>query len=261
MVNGKTQSIQHVLEKVFRDTGIVEGVDLHDAIEWAAEAVELIGAPTSLSNKVACIPIVDGRGDLPCDLHLVMQFRYKGGNGYSAMAYATDNFHMHCSNSPDLRCKANLTYTLSNDCIFTDFDSGIVELAYRALPTDKNGWPTIPDDIKFVKAVEYYIREKIDYKLWRSGKIAQGVYEKTTQDQLWYLAAAQTRMAMPSVDEMMNIKNNWIRLIPKINQEQDFFSSLGQPEQRFPHTGNGSYNPNNEVDRDEYFDYLDQTTI
>ena len=228
MINGKVLSIQHVIEKVFRDTGIVEGVDLHDAIEWAGEAVELIGAPSSLQNKVACIDISSGRGDLPCDLHLVMQFRYKTANGYVAMAYASDNFHMHCNPSPDLSCKSSVTYTLSNDCVFTNFSSGTVEVAYRALPTDKNGWPTIPDDIKFVKAVEYYIREKIDYKLWRSGKIPQGVYEKTVQDQVWYLGAAQTRMAMPSVDKMKNIKNNWLRLIPKINQEEDFFATLGR---------------------------------
>jgi len=262
MINGKVKSIQHIIEKVFRDTGAVEGIDLHDAIEWAGEAVELIGAPQSLVNKVACIEITNGRGDLPCDLHLVMQFRYKTANGYVAMGYASDNFHMHCNPSPDIGCKSSVTYTLSNDCVFTNFGSGTVEVAYRALPTDKNGWPTVPDDIKFIKAVEYYIREKVDYKLWRTGKIPQGVYEKTVQEQTWYLAAAQTRMAMPSVDELKNIKNNWIRLIPKINQEEDFFSTLGIQEQRYIGTrnsNNGSFG--SEVDRDDYFDYLDQNTI
>jgi len=263
MVNGKVKSIQHIIEKVFRDTGLVEGVDLHDAIEWAGECIELIGAPQSLTNKVESVTIENGRGDLPCDLHLVMQSRVKTGNGYSAMSYATDNFHRHCSNSPDVGCVCTVTYTLSDDCIFTNFDSGVIEIAYRALPTDGNGWPTIPDNIKVVKAVEWYIREKIDYKLWRSNKVTQGVYEKTVQEQVWYLGAAQTSIAMPSVDEMTNIKNNWLRLIPKINQEQDFFATLGVQEQRNINSrssgrGRDSYS---EVDSDDYFDYIDNNTI
>tara|TARA_R110002012_G_scaffold6160_1_gene28063 strand:+ start:3682 stop:4470 length:789 start_codon:yes stop_codon:yes gene_type:complete len=262
MFNGKVKSIQHVIEKVFRNTGLVEGVDLHDAIEWAGECIELIGAPQSLTNKVACIDIAHGRGDLPCDLHLVMQFRYKTAKGYTAMGYASDNFHRHCSNCPDLSCNSSVTYTLSDDCVFANFDTGTVEVAYRALPTDENGWPTIPDDIKFIRAVEYYIREKLDYLLWRSGKLPQAVYEKTVQDQVWYLGAAQTRGAMPSVDEMKNIKNNFLRLIPKINQEEDFFSTLGMPEQRTIHNAKGSGGrSSNEVDADDYFDFLDQNIL
>tara|TARA_R110002126_G_scaffold47605_6_gene133384 strand:- start:7621 stop:8412 length:792 start_codon:yes stop_codon:yes gene_type:complete len=263
MVNGKVKSIQHVIEKVFRDTGLVEGVDLHDAIEWAGECVELIGAPQSLTNKTECITITNGRGNLPCDLHLVMQSRVKTGNGYSSMSYATNNFHRHCSTSGDVGRSCSTNYTLSDDCIFTSFSSGVVEIAYRALPTDKNGWPTVPDDIKFIKAVEYYIREKIDYKLWRTGKLPQGVYEKTVQDQVWYLGAAQTRMTMPSVDEMINIKNNWLRLIPKINQAESFFSDLGIQEQRNIHNGRNSNvgSSSNEVNSHDYFDYLDQNII
>ena len=253
MFNGKVKSIQHIVEKVFRNTGLVEGVDLHDVIEWAGEAIELIGAPQSLVEKVECINIVNGRGDLPCDLHLVMQFRYKTDEGYSSMGYSSDNFHKHCSTSKDATNKCSNTYTLSDDCVFTNFDTGTVEVAYRALPTDKNGWPTIPDDIKFVKAVEFYIREKIDYLLWRTGKLPQGVYEKTVQDQLWYLGAAQTRGAMPSVDELKNIKNNFLRLIPKINQEEDFFGSLGIQEQRNINGKETGSSSSNEVDRDDYF--------
>lgn len=261
MFNGKVKSIQHVLEKVFRDTGLVQGVDLHDAIEWAGEAIELIGAPQSLADKVACITITDGRGDLPCDLHLVMQTRYKGSNGYSPMSYATNNFHRYCGSSVHEQTPCSVNYTLSDDCIFTNFDQGVVEIAYKGLPVDENGWPTIPDDIKFIKAVEYYIREKIDYKLWRSGKLPQGVYEKTVQEQTWYLAAAQTRGAMPSVDEMINIKNNWLRLIPKINQAENFFQELGIQEQRHIRGRGGYGNGANEVDGNDYFDYLDQTII
>ena len=35
---------------------------------------------------------------------------------------------------------------------------------------------------------------------------------------------------MTTVDEMKNIKNNWLRLTPKIDQQQDFFGSLDNQE-------------------------------
>jgi hypothetical protein len=260
MFNGKTKSIQYILEKVFRDSGIVEGVDIYDGVEWAAEAMELIGAPQSYTDKIEGIEIIDGRGQLPCDLHLIMQTRIRTPEGVTAMRYATGNFHKnkHCKDSPDMQCNTQYTYTISDDYIFVDFSTGTLEMGYKAFATDDNGWPVIPDDIKFIKAVEYYIREKIDYKLWRTGKLPGAVYEKTVQDQMWYLGSAQTRGAMPSLDEMENIKNNWIRLIPKINQHEDFFSSLGNPEARTLHNSAPSRgNSINEVDRDDYFDNLD----
>lgn len=261
MFNGKTKSIQSIIEKVFRDTGLVEGVDLYDCVEWAAECMELIGAPQSYSQKVASIEITDGRGDLPCDLHQIAQTRIKTEKGYSPMRYATDNFHakIHCDNSKDINCSSSYTYRVSDDCIFVDFSGGTVEMAYMAFSTDKNGWPTIPDDIKFVKAVEFYIREKIDYKLLRAGKIQPGVYDRTLQEQLWYIGAAQTRGVMPNgVDDMENIKNNWIRLIPKINQQEDFFGTLGNQEERISHNSYTSTGiSGNEVERDDYFDNLD----
>ena len=41
------------------------------------------------------------------------------------------------------------------------------------------------------------------------------------QESLWYIGAASTRVAKPIVNEMENIKNNWLRLIKKIDQQQD----------------------------------------
>jgi hypothetical protein len=55
---------------------------------------------------------------------------------------------------------------------------------------------------------------------------------KIEQERDWYIGAAQTRGHMPSVDMMESIKNNILRLIPKINQHSDGFASSGSQEQR-----------------------------
>jgi hypothetical protein len=242
MFSGKTKSIKYVIEKVFRDTGVVEGIDVYDCVEWSAECLELIGAPQAFEEKVGTIDIVDYRGKLPCDLFLIIQSRVrdtvddagKTSIVYQAMRYATDTFHRarHENKAPDLKIRAAFTYSLSDDCIFTNFPQGTVQLAYKGFATDENGWPKIPDDIKFVKAIEYYLREKIDYRLLRAGKIQERIWMETQRESLYYIGAAQNRANLPSIDEMENIKNNFTRLMPRNQQHDDFFSTLGEPEAR-----------------------------
>lgn len=269
MLNGKYKSIKYILEKVFRDTGIAEGVDIYDAIEWTAECLELIGAPQIYAAKIDEIEICEFKGALPCDLHLIMQVRYveskvdSSGNtreSYAPMRYGTDTFHMDNNNVKGGKQIGDLTYILNNSYIFTNFEEGKIQMAYKAFATDEDGWPVIPDDIKFVKAVEYYIREKIDYKLFRSGKLPQDVYEQTLQDQLWYIGAAQNRGKMPSIDQMENIKNNWIRLIPKINQHEDFFKSMGQIEKRTI-SGDGGYSNTRDISGRDLFNDINDIII
>jgi len=253
-LNGKTVSVNSIIERVFRDVGTVENVDLPDVIEWVGECIELIGAPISCSDKIEVIDVVEGRAFLPCDLYSVLQVR--DNKTKAAFRASTDSYHgKHNAETVDQLDSVSLTYRLTDSCIFPNYNTGKIELAYKAIPTDGQGFPTIPDDIKFVKAVEYYIREKVDYKLWRTGKLPMQVYEKTVQEQLWYIGAAQNRSKMPSIDQMENIKNNLIRLIPKINQHSNYFADFGQPEQRY-NTNDGNNYLGNEVDRDEFFGNL-----
>lgn len=261
MFNGKTKSLKYIIEKVFRDTGDADGLDIYDCIEWSAECMELIGAPSSYEDKIASIDIEDGRGVLPCDVHLITQLRAVNGNSYVAMRYATDTFHrlVKCDGSLNISSTDSPTYTVSDDAVFTNFQTGVVQMAYKGFKTDENGWPMVPDDIKFIKAVEWYIREKIDHKSWRAGKLPQAVYEKTVQESCWYLGAAQTRGKMPSIDQMENLKNNMLRLVKKIDQHGDFFGSLGNSEKRTMGRTNRSNlsTGTNEISRNDFQDFLD----
>ena len=38
-------SLIYIVKKLFEDIGITDGIDIYDCIEWAAECMELIGAP------------------------------------------------------------------------------------------------------------------------------------------------------------------------------------------------------------------------
>lgn len=240
--NGKYITVNSVIEKVYRDMGIIDQLDLGNAVEWVGEALEFIGTPMQLLDRIALIEIKHKKGKLPIDMHLLITSSASPNSccddtalRFIQMRYSTDAYHFYCSECKDGNCPSDITYKINDDYIFTNFDKGVVRLAYKAIPVDENGFPLIPDDVKFKNAVSYHIMWKLAFQRWTQGKIANAVYQKIEQDRDWYIAAAQTRGNMPSVDLMQSIKNNWIRLIKKIDQHSDGFKSAGHQEERIIH--------------------------
>lgn len=270
--NSKYTSVFEIIGKVYRDLGMADQINLADAIEWAGEAIELIGAPYHLSPKTERVTIQSYKGVLPCDLHYIETTKgipatITGDedvcdidtSSYKAMRYSTDSFHhWYCGGSyfNDHYCNSDLTYTVNDDYIYTNFEEGYVLISYKAIPIDSNGYPKIPDDPKFKNAVAYHIMWRLAFIKYMQGKMPGPVYQVIERDRDWYIGAAQTRGNMPSVDMMETIKNNWIRLIPKINQHADGFKNAGSAEQRFTHNSGASNNSENTDNRpasDNYF--------
>lgn len=124
------------------------------------------------------------------------------------------------------------TYRLNAGIIETNFEDGFVELTYSGFVTDCNGFPMIPDEVKFEKAVEWYIIERLDYKKWRKGEIPDKVYNHSQQQSSWYIAAARSKGNIPSIDKMESWKNAMLRSIIRPNQHAFGFKYLGSQERR-----------------------------
>lgn len=260
-LSGKYVSIATVMEDVYRDYGFEHELDWADVIEWAAHAVKLVGVPNAYIDKFNCIEIDCHKGQLPCDLHQITSIREKGSG--RAMVYTgntmylstlcnSDELKINCTgtDSPDVEAPnivgtgtsnilSNLgeqsqipSYHLNNEYIFTSFESGNVEMAYTAFPTDVNGFPLIPDNIKFLKAVSAYIAHKLSFKLWLKDVMSKDKKDALEQEWLFMVGSAKTAASMPSIDQMEAIKNEWMRSIPKINQHATHFQFMHEPERR-----------------------------
>jgi len=265
MNNGKYTGIEEIILSVYRDMGVADQINIGDAVEWAGEVIEIIKPPYHLEEKVGVVLVDNYRSNIPCDLHYIETV--KGvirkdaadieeceipKNSFIPMRYTTDAFHMYCSKTNDHQCVSSLTYKVNNNYIFSNFETGFLAISYQAIPVDDNGYPKIPDDIKFKLAVRYHIMMKLAFIKFMQGKISERAYQKIEQDRDFYIGAAETRSQMPSIDMMESIKNNWIRLIPKINQHQDGFRNSGDPEQRHLHNA-GSFNRSSSTSSNTYF--------
>lgn len=125
-------------------------------------------------------------------------------------------------------------YKLNGDYLFTNFRNGFVEMQYKAYPVDDFGMPMVPDEIRFIKAVEWYLISRMDYKRWRSSRNAadQRIWESSDQQASWYIGSARSKALKPTLAQMESIKNMILRSIPKINEFATGFKNTGTIEQR-----------------------------
>jgi len=215
-LTGKYVDVAYVIERVYRDYGFDLEIKFDEVIEWIWDVMSLIGAPQPLIDRITNgsdtmpepIDIVNFRGDLPTDLHSL----------YLARDYDT-KMPMVCKSSSFLRDmdqvfvrESQYSYTLNNNYIFTSFEEGQVELHYKAFPTNSLGMPMVPDDIKFIMAVQAFIAERIGFRLYMQDHLTERKYNKLEQDRLFYIGAAGTKAQIPSIDEMESIKNRFLRL-------------------------------------------------
>ena len=125
-------------------------------------------------------------------------------------------------------------YKLQGDYIFTNFNNGFVEMEYKGLPVDELGMPMIPDNMKFIKAVEWYLIMRMDYKRWRQTRVPsdEKVWRSSEAEYLWYIQSARTAARVPSLAQMESIKRMLLRSIPKINEFKTGFKNSNTQEQR-----------------------------
>jgi|SRR5687767_857831 len=156
---------------------------------------------------------------------------------YTPMRWNTSTFYKtyHGTNL-DFLCNSDLTYTVNNNYIFTSFKEGKVCMAYKAIPTDEDGLPMIPDQQSVINYVTWYVGNKIAFQSWTMGKIADKVYEEyKAYMQLYYMKARNEGKMPKSLDEWQSYASQRLRTIPNYMEHKTFFRNLQRPERRIIH--------------------------
>jgi hypothetical protein len=127
-------------------------------------------------------------------------------------------------------------YKISGDVVFTNFENGALEIAYKGFPIDDNGFPMVPDDIKFIKALEWEIISNMDNTQWRLNPASPGLRARlndSEQKRDWYVGAAKTKGVIPNISQMESLKNSWLRSIQKVDSFTNGFRTNNYPEVRY----------------------------
>jgi hypothetical protein len=248
MLTGNFVKVERILSGVYRDFGHSAEIDWIECVEWIGECLSLIGSAAQYVEKVTdgntdlyhADPIVieNYRGRLPSDIVFVQQAWDCENN--APLAYSTDTFHTayYCEGFTKCCNGCKDTYKLNDGYIFTSFETGKVLLAYKSFPTDEEGLPLIPDNQSFIEACKWYVMEKLALRLLSREKMNFNVYNIYDQNKAWYVGKAQVQAVMPNYDQMENIQNMFLRLMPNIQANRDRYKSIGKLEQRFHHNLN-----------------------
>lgn len=220
-------SLHEILDNVLAHP-LLKDVSFERAVNHAVHFMRIVGCPPIFTEETAVVDIEDYRGVLPCNLESIIQVRTTGecGHHHGIFRYTTDSFHMSDHKHPS----HDLTYKVQGNVIYTSIKEGKIEIAYRSFAVDSEGYPLIPDDSSFIRALELYIKKYQFTILFDTGKITPQVFNQVLQDYSWAVAQAQTSLIKPSIDEMQAITASLNTLLPRIHDHSQGFINLGTQE-------------------------------
>lgn len=211
----KHVSIKVILDNIL-DHPLLKDVTLERAINYTINFIRIVGCPDLFKEKSATVNIKDYRGVLPCDYNSIIQIRTKVGNGHNVvLKHTTNTFH----SSNDKEALPTFEYKIQGGIILTSFKDGEVEVVYRAIETDEEGYPLIVDNSSFIRALELYIKKQCFTVLFDLGKITPAVYNNVLQEYSWAVGQAQSDLIKPTIDQMIAITNMWNTLVPYPNRD------------------------------------------
>jgi hypothetical protein len=232
MVNGNNISLKRVLWQVM-DHPLATDLTYDIAAEYALEVIELLGSPLSFIDITTDPPLVieNNKVALPTDMIQINGIRLLQNDEFPersaiALRYATDAYH----NSANKNTVEEFTYTVQQGVLFTSFEKGCVEVSYKAIPTDDEGYPMIPNNRKYRLAVEYYILYKYLAPLYDIGKVSDKAFNRISQEKSFYVGAAQTSMQLQGMDHLESMLNGINRLIINSSAHKNFYKGSGEKE-------------------------------
>ena len=241
MLVGHT-TFKTLMSKLYRDLGVNVEINEAHVVEWIAEVLEKIGSYYQYVEEKVCLDLTDGKALLPCNFFRIKDIAYKN----TALAWASPSLltQYGCEDSNIPTCCTNNSFYISGNYIITDIttstgvnatvdESPQINVVYLGVPVDDDGYPLIPDDVYFLEACAKYVTYMLDYKEWRKGNVADKVLLRSETDYLFYVNSARGSANMPSAGQLENLKNVWVRLIPKQNEYNSFFSNNSKQEKRF----------------------------
>lgn len=227
-------SIRRVLDDLIEDAHM-ENLTLEQVVRHTVRFIGKHGYPKLYQDKQEDIEIHEFRGVLPCDLISIIQVRDKKTE--ICLRAMTDTFYPpegkpedrpHPMGHPDIH--RELAFKTQGRIIYTSFPEGLIEIVYKAIPVDDDGFPLLIDNQSYLDALEAYIAMKVIQNKFRQGKINAAIYQDAQQS---YAVAARellTEMTTPSLSEMEAISRMMTTMIKPATHFDDAFRHMGDRE-------------------------------
>lgn len=261
----KFTSVRRVLSEVADSIPTTE-FNEQDVIENCARAMEKMKVNQMLSFNVAIMPVSDYIIPLPKGLVVLENVAYKAlfsetdekelRDTLNSLTKASDGFvnsilDMFTSDTvwepitpatgsytglyhyaTSLNIPSRYQYRMTPfGYLTTDVKEGCAAIAYWKYPTDDNGDFIIPEDQDFIEAMKAYCLKQ--YWERKANMLIPGAIQMLDYwNGKWAVLypKAMSKMMMPTLGELENMRNIMTRLVPRSQRYMSFFGNLGAPE-------------------------------
>lgn len=217
-------NIRLILDKVMRHPLMLD-IPLETAIDYTVDFIRLVGMPRIFKDKTEILHINNYMANIPCDYEETIQIRMAKGTR-KVFRYTTDSFHLSNNKSDSV----DLTYKIQGSKIITSIKNGDIEMAYRAIATDDEGYPLLLDNSSFTRALELYIKKQWFTILFDLGKINNHVYNQVLQDYSWAVGDCQAEFNRLDLDKAEALFNSWATLLRREREHSKGFVNNGTRE-------------------------------
>lgn len=225
------KSIKSIIAGLYRDLGTNTEINEQDVVEWVAESLSMIGSYAQLEEISTVLNVVNHRVELPCSLVYVKDLTHNGRPLSWSSKSAANNYNCpECNQLPT--CCTDYNFYIQDGILNTSLTEGDLCLVYVGVPVDEEGYPLVPDDVYFDKALKAYVTYMFDKIQFRKGLLPDAVYKESKQDWLFYVNSARGSANMPDTAKLDKLQKIWVRLIPKPHEFNTGFRNLENHERR-----------------------------
>ena len=207
----KYTTISRIADRIMRHP-LLSDTSFESIIDYTIDFIQLVGCPQMFEEKTAILEVSKYRAKLPCDYVSMIQVRIndpKYNNRHDTFRYPTDSFH-YSETKPSIALRGtDFTYKIQGGIIYTSTENTTIEIAYNAIATDDEGFPLLPDNASFLRALELYIKKSRFTILFDLGKINGNILNQTLQDYSWAVGDCQSEFSRLSLDKAESLFNSW----------------------------------------------------
>lgn len=204
----QNNSVRIVFDKCMRHP-MMRDLSLEAMVDYAVDFMRIMGVPDMFEQKIAVIDIHRYKGKLPCDYYDMIQVRdCKSGK---SLVYASSTFNQD---------PGSLSYKIQNNYIYTDIEECKLEISYYAILQDEDGFPLVPENSEYYRALELYIKKQWFTILFDMGKIDRNVLHQTLQDYAWAAGACANEFKRLTIDKMESFSNSWKSMILRNHEHE-----------------------------------------
>lgn len=225
------KSMKSIIAGLYRDLGINTEIHEGDVIEWGSEAMSMIGSYAQMEEIATTLSVVNHRVELPCSFVYMKDITYNNKPLSWSTKSAANNYQCpECNQLPT--CCTDYNFYISDGYLNTSLETGELCVVYLGVPVDEDGYPLVPDDVYFDKALKSYVTYMLDKIQFRKGLIPEVVFRMSEKDWYFYVNSARGSANMPDAAMYDRIQKTWVRLIPKPHGYASGFRHMENHERR-----------------------------